>query len=65
MQNRAFLNMSSVENLSFFQRKIFTGGYLSCYKEKNIETKILFDAGYGSFVGLAIPERRGLPASGE
>lgn len=31
MQNRAFLNMSPVENLSFFQKEMFAGSYLSSY----------------------------------
>jgi hypothetical protein len=33
MQNRAFLNMSPVENVSFFLREMFTGSYLSSYKK--------------------------------
>ena|GEM_PF-3556453 len=39
MQNRAFLKESSVENLSFFQREMVAGGYLSSYENKNNENK--------------------------
>jgi hypothetical protein len=31
MQNRAFLKVSPVENVSFFQKEMFEGSYLSSY----------------------------------
>jgi hypothetical protein len=34
MQNRAFLKVSPVENMNFFQREMFVGGgYLSSYAD--------------------------------
>jgi hypothetical protein len=36
MQNRAFLKVSPVENMNFFQREMFVGvGYLSSYKRSS------------------------------
>jgi hypothetical protein len=32
MQNRAFLKVSPVENVSFFQKEMFEGSYLSSYQ---------------------------------
>jgi hypothetical protein len=32
MQNRAFLKVSPVENVSFFQKEMFEGSYLSSYE---------------------------------
>jgi hypothetical protein len=33
MQNRAFLKVSPVENVSFFQKEMFEGSYLSSYEK--------------------------------
>jgi hypothetical protein len=33
MQNRASFNMSPVENMSFFQKEIVAGVYLSSYRK--------------------------------
>ncbi len=33
MQNRAVLKVSSVENVSFFQKEMFEGSYLSSYRQ--------------------------------
>jgi hypothetical protein len=37
MQNRAFLKVSPVENVSFFQKEMFEGSYLSSYTYLIIE----------------------------
>jgi hypothetical protein len=39
MQNRAFLKVSPVENVSFFQKEMFEGSYLSSYQ--NLQDKDL------------------------
>jgi hypothetical protein len=41
MQNRAFLKVSPVENVSFFQKEMFEGSYLSSYfRETNFRNNL-------------------------
>jgi hypothetical protein len=39
MQNRAFLKVSPVENVSFFQKEMFEGSYLSSYNPSKENVK--------------------------